>query len=192
MITMASSKALAKRKPEEIEGERKLTLLDIADHVAQMHYAYEALPETDTQGREQLLEAIREFVLTAGADKIDGIGWFLRKSEAELKAYKETEAIIASKKKRINRAIDRMYDLLLYAMTKMNIKSLGGQITTVTLVEGRDGNPEVFDQSKLPPEYWKTVSSDVPDMEKIEAALKAKVDIPGVRLKRVADYIQVK
>jgi hypothetical protein len=171
-----------------MEGAKKRPLFQIVDELSALLDQQERAIEAQDQPAWEACEvAIKDLVSNDLAEKTDAVCYVRRLKKALLAEQQELLADVAAKCAKTQQQIDQLENALLYAMVKLNVPSIQGNFNTISKLPGRD-SLDVFDESKVPPSYFKTV--EVRKNAEIRADLDRNIPVPGARLKSGDEYIR--
>jgi hypothetical protein len=168
----------------------KQSLVAIVDNLQ----ALCAMVESSETEEEQLAaEAEIERVISEElAHKIDSIGWFMRRCDAEADLLKQMAADVKTGLDRQEHRKQRIRDAVQYAMQRTGTTKLKGSMFTAFIREGSE-SVDITDPQALPSFYERTIpATNVPDKNAIKSALKAGLEVPGAKLVRGAPSLQIR
>lgn len=164
----------------EVAVERKVSLLEILDGIRDL---FDLLESAETEEERVVAAAEIERVLSAELpDKIDAIGWFLRRCDSDVELRKQMMADVRDSLARCEARKERARGMLRYVMGKHGLTSVKGNLFTASLRPGAE-SVELTGDANVPVEYCTVVPSQLkPDKTAIKRAIKAGESVPGARL----------
>lgn len=131
--------------------------------------------ELDTQ-----LEAWLDTVATQLSRKADSYSFVRDRLEASAKQLKERAQLFANTARALENARERLNDRIKEAIQVMEKTEVRGSDIVFKLVRTQPALKIV--EAELPATYLMTVTTQVPDKERLKADLKAGASIPGATL----------
>jgi len=116
------------------------------------------------------------------ATKVDGYGYLLDRLPALVTYWKDQRDQAARVARGLEAFEKRLKDNLKYALIEAGMLSVSGG--SVKFSVSPSAAALELNESELPREYLMTVTTLVPDKERIRADLEAGVEIPGAALRR--------
>jgi hypothetical protein len=167
------------------------TLFAIVDTLLELNEMVETA-KTDEE-RAVAQEELERVVCSELAHKVDSYGWFDKQIDIKVDGIKknilaEAAAEIAS----LLRSKARVRYIARDSMQRLGIRSLKGQIKTISLMPGVE-TPDIFDEDLLPAKYktTKTVVTTVIDRDAVLRDLKAGVEVPGAQVHPGEEFIKI-
>jgi hypothetical protein len=170
-------------------GEPRLTTLEITNQIWQLALLRQDV--TDDQERAAIDQEISRLVETNLTKKVDSIGAFCRRCDAEDTYLQQEQSRIQKRRKKVERAKQDLRNMLVYVMRKLQTDVVQGNVDSIYLNEGKY-SLDVFDESSLPRQYIQETIVKVRRDDLIRQDLEANVDVPGARLKKGEDYISIR
>jgi hypothetical protein len=146
--------------------------------------------ETDEE-RDAAESEIARVVGTELATKVDSIGWFERRNEAEIALAKQMKADIDLSIRRRERRMEQVREMVQMAMERIGVTKIKGGMFTASIRQGSE-HVEVTDMAALPLEYCRI---SVPSLSVDKAAIKRDLkngEIPGARLDRGPSTLSIR
>ncbi|EFI34107.1 Gp157 family protein [Desulfonatronospira thiodismutans ASO3-1] len=152
------------------------TLADIEMEIANILATAEELSEDQ---QEVALEYLDELAI-AEYEKIDAVGYAVRKRQSEIQFLKDEEVRLRNKRQAMEKRLSDFKAYLVELFQREEIHKIKGVSTTAYL--RRSSSVEVTDISQLPSDYVETRIDFVPRKSQIRDALKQGQEIPGARM----------
>ncbi len=152
------------------------TLQDIEHEIANILAVAEELSEDQ---EELALEYLEELAI-AEIEKIDAVGYAVRKRQSEIEFLKSEETRLKNRRQAMERRLADFKAYLAELFQNEEIQKIKGNATTAYL--RRSSSVEVTDISQLPSDYVETRIDFVPRKTQIRDALKQGQEIPGARM----------
>lgn len=124
-------------------------------------------------------------------DKAVSIVHVITNGDSDIAALDAEISRLASRKKHIQSAQDRLKDYLRYNMEATGTTKITSPLFTITLAKGRDV-VVVDDESALPDEYVRVKTTISPEKAAILSAIKEGVDVPGAHIEKSKSSIRIK
>lgn len=162
----------------------------LIDRSTELAIVVNQITELEADGLEiptALVERL-ETALTSQAEKVDACAAFVSRAKSEIDWLKAEEELLASKRKRIERGIERMKELAKLVMQKEGVRELTGLRGHKFSI--RDSySVAVVDEDKVPGEFTRIVQRV--EVNKAEAlkTLKTGVEIVGLALQKNENVI---
>jgi hypothetical protein len=166
------------------------SLEQIVYEIVEMFDLQEDTP--DAEGKAIIEAEIDRFIATEFAAKVDGIAFFDRRADSEVKLRKEMISGIKSSIDTWGKRKSRVRDAVRRAMDTLGISLLKGKIHSVGLRQGVESL--VIEEADLPEDYKSlrtTVTVEV-DEAAVKRDLKAGKLIPGARLVRGDEVLTIR
>lgn len=141
-----------------------LNLLDLLDN-----------PEVPKEIIENALEEVEGNF----EDKAENIVKLIRSVEAEVKAYKDEEDRLSTRRKTLENKVISLKEYLESSLKAIGKQEIKGKLFTLK-IQRNAPSVVIDDYNTIPKEYLKVVEEV--DKKKIKEDLKNGVDIPGVKL----------
>jgi hypothetical protein len=114
------------------------------------------------------------------ADKVDGIGQWMRLETARAEALKAEATRLSNRAKSIQNRINWLKCGYLSSMERAGVKKVRGEVYTMS-VRTTD-IVRIVDEAVLPEEFVKVTKTTAPDKVALKSALKEGREIPGAEL----------
>lgn len=175
--------------PAPAEAPR-LTLLDIDMEISCLLDSIECIPE-DMPGH--LAEANEELskLVALKLRKVDGISRMLTHFEHQAELASIEVKRLQARKARFEKRVERLETCVIFAMKSTDQKRIEGD-TVSALLQKAQGKLEILNEDAVPDKF-KTFTPTVEvtvDKAAIKAAIKAKEEVPGVRLLDGKEYLK--
>jgi Siphovirus Gp157 len=178
---------LEKPKPPALPAlnEDQMELLTLFEAIKEAHEIGQDPPQVT-------LETLADYLQTA-LDKRDRIAEFILHTEETEQAIEAEIARLRSRKERISAARERMQEYVLEVMEVMDMKSLQGELYTLTAAKN-PSSVEIVDDLLIPPEFLlqPQPSPPRPDKSAIKKALKIGKEVPGARLVEAKTRLEIR
>ena len=201
---------------EAFQPERKQTLLDLVNHIEQLA---ELIEDAENDEERAVAQAEQERVVSTDLkQKIDAIGWFKKRTEQQVEALKAAKREFCEDIERGIRRLDarweRVRELSHYALKRTGERKFKGSMYTLSACPGRE-SLEIVNELEIPDDYklvrfclsaaaWAEMERLIPppmlagvrittevDEAAVRAALQAKQEVPGARMKAGDEYVRV-
>ncbi len=113
-------------------------------------------------------------------EKIDAVGYAVRKRKAEIEFLKEEEKRIRDRRQSMEHRLDEFREYLSQIFKREGITKISGRKTTAYL--RKSSSVEILDLNMLPSDFVETRIDFVPRKSLIREALKDQ-EVPGARMK---------
>lgn len=113
-------------------------------------------------------------------DKVEAIGYVVRKKKSEIDFLKQEEDRIKRKRYALNNKIDNFKEYIKKIMLYYEIKNIKGHTTTIYTVSSE--SVEITDEEELPTEFVETEIKKKPKKTEIKNALKNGKVVEGAAL----------
>ena len=150
---------------------------EILDEISLM---LETPDEELTEEQKTTMDGYLDELATQEADKVDGIGQWLRLETARADALKAEATRLANRAKSIQNRINWLKCGYLASMERAGIKKVRGDIYSMS-IRATD-IVLVVDEKVLPEEFVKVTTTSAPDKAALKAALKEGRSVPGAEL----------
>lgn len=125
-------------------------------------------------------EKRQEEIALALCEKVDGYGFIIERIESEIEFWKLQATKVANVKRVFENAKKRLEERMKFVLRQRPDEQLQGELYRFYLKKSKDRLD--IDEDLLPDTFKITELKLVPDREKIEAAIAAKQEVPGVRV----------
>ena len=139
-----------------------------------------AVAEELTEDQQEVaLEYLEELGLQE-IEKVDAIGYAVRKRKAEIEFLKEEERRIRNRRQSMERRLDEFREYLIQIFQREGIQQIRGLKTTAYM--RKVSSVEITDLNLLPSEFVETRIDFVPRKALIKEQLKNGEEVPGARM----------
>lgn len=130
---------------------------------------------------KEIVESALEEVEGNFEDKAENIVKLIKSIEADIKAYKEEETRLSTRRKTLENKVKGLKEYLESSMIALDKKDIKGKIFTLAI---KKNPPSVVidDLNILPKEYKKIEEKE--DKEKIKEDIKKGIEVPGARVEQ--------
>lgn len=128
---------------------------------------------------KEIVESALEEVEGSFEDKAENIVKLIKSIETDIKAYKEEENRLSTRRKALENKAKSLKEYLQSSMKALEKESIKGKLFTI-YTQKNQPSLIIDDIDKLPKEYKRTVEET--DNKKIKEDLLNKVKIPGARI----------
>jgi hypothetical protein len=137
-----------------------------------------------TEERNAAESEIQRVVSMELADKLDAIGWFERRNEAEIMLAKQMITDIQVSIKRRERRIEQVRSMVQHAMERLGTPKIKGGMFTASIRQGTE-HVVIDGGANIDAAYCRVVPAQlVPNKDEIKRALRQGVEVAGARLER--------
>lgn len=174
----------------EVVPSRTATLFELVDTLSGL---FDCLETAETQEETEAAHAeIERVVSTELRSKVDGICWFDKGADDEIEHLKGIRDDIQRRIVQWQNRKEQVRDMVRCAMQRLMTDRLEGSIYKITLREGAE-SVDITDAGQLPAQYCRVIPQRVePDKVRIKESLKAGNEVPGARLVRGEQIIQIR
>ena len=130
---------------------------------------------------KEMIESALEEVEGNFEDKAENIVKLIKSIEADIKAYKEEEIRLATRRKALENKAKGLKEYLEGSMIALDKKSIKGKIFTISISQNRP-SVDVYDPTILPKEYKKIEEKE--DKAKIKESIDNGIEVPGARIEQ--------
>lgn len=164
------------------------TTLQIVDELVELS---DLLADATEEEIVFIEERLRQVISVDLVKKIDGIGVYNRQVEkATVPFFKSEKERLSRKIKAAEKSLDSIYDLVRYAMVKLDVTYMAGRYTKIRLNPGKP-SLDVYNEAEVPACYFDEVKVRVRNDNRIREDLKANIPVPGARMKTGDDYLTI-
>ena len=153
-----------------------MRLNDIELEIQNILAVADELPENQQPEVEAYLDTLAELE----AEKVDAIGYAMRKRKAEIEFLKDEETRIKNRRQAMENRLEWFRVFLKDTMTINGVRNIKGAKTTMYLM--RSESVDVYHAAELPEKFVVTKVEHCPDRAKIKEAIKAGTTVPGAQL----------
>lgn len=154
-------------------------LYQLASEYEALYTALEENVDEDGVIDASLLPAVGEAKATYETKAL-AVATVIRRFESDIELYDAEIKRLSTAKKHIQNEKERVKAYLQTACEKCGIESIKGLHAKISFIKSVE--TDVYDESELPDEYFRTKTTVEPDKSKIRDALKAGVTVAGARL----------
>jgi len=138
-----------------------------------------AVAEELTEDQQELALDYLEELGVQEIEKVDAIGYAVRKRKAEIEFLKEEERRIRNRRQSMEKRLDEFREYLAQIFQREGIQKIRGLKSTAYL--RKSSSVEITDLSLLPSDFVETRIDFIPRKSLIRNALKDQ-DVPGARM----------
>jgi hypothetical protein len=139
------------------------------------------VPDEDlTEEQKATMDTYLDELAGQEADKVDGIGQWMRLEAARAEALKAEATRLSNRAKSIQNRINWLKCGYLASMERAGVKKVRGEIYTMS-VRATDV-VRIVDETALPEEFIKVTQTISPDKMALKSALKEGREVPGAEL----------
>ena len=153
-----------------------MRLNDIELEISNILAVADELPEGEQEMAMEYLDSLGELEV----EKVDAIGYAVRKRKAEIAFLQEEERRIRARRQAMESRLERFREYLRDTFRTNNLTKLKGMKTTMYLMKSE--SVDVFHAAELPEKFVVTKIEHQPDRAKIKEAIKNGSTVPGAQL----------
>ena len=153
-----------------------MNLRDIELEIQNILAVADELPE----GEQELAMEYLDQLALMEAEKVDGIGYAVRRRKSEIAFLQEEERRIRARRQAMESRLERFREYLRDTMRTNEVQNIKGAKTTMYLM--RSESVDIYHQAELPEKFVVTKVEHCPDKAKIKEAIKAGTAVPGAQL----------
>lgn len=153
---------------------------------------YDELMETvDSETGEIDIELVKELEISKGElqEKAIDYGYVIKSFDDEISLYDKEIKRLQDRKKQLSNIKNKVSDTLLNAMESFEIDKIKGKTLTISLRKSKRVN--VYDESKLHADFWRTKIEQEPDKTKIKDAISHGFVVDGAEIEE-KNNLQIK
>jgi hypothetical protein len=151
-------------------------LRDIELEIENILAVADELPEGEQETALEYLDQLGEME----AEKVDAIGYAIRKRQSEIVFLKEEEDRLYGRRKAMESRLERFREYLKETMQRANTRNIKGTKTTLFLMQRE--SVDVYHAAELPEKFVNIKIDYQPDKAKIKDAIKSGTIVPGASL----------
>ena len=155
---------------------RQMNLRDIELEIQNILAVAEELPEGEQELAMEYLDQLGELE----AEKVDAIGYAMRKRKAEIEFLKDEETRIKNRRQAMENRLEWFRAFLKDTMTNNGVRNIKGMKTTMYLMKSE--SVDIYHSAELPEKFVVTKIEHQPDRAKIKEAIKNGSTVPGAQL----------
>ena len=155
------------------------TLFNLASEYEMLYTALAESADEDGVIDESLLPAVGEAKATLEAKALS-VAQVVRYLDEDIDLFDKEITRLTAAKKHLENEQKRVKAYLQTACEKCGIESIKGVHAKISFIKST--STDIYDESELPDEYFRTKTTVEPDKTKIKDAIKAGIDVPGARL----------
>ena len=160
-----------------------MNLRDIELEIQNILAVADELPEGEQELAMEYLDQLGELE----SEKVDAIGYAVRKRKAEIAFLQEEERRIRARRQAMESRLERFREYLRDTFRANDLTKLKGMKTTMYLL--RSESVDIYHQAELPEKFVVTKVEHQPDRAKIKEAIKSGSTVPGAQLQEKTSLV---
>ena len=153
-----------------------MRLNDIELEIQNILAVADELPEGEQELAMEYLDQLGELE----AEKVDAIGYAVRRRKSEIAFLQEEERRIRARRQAMESRLERFREYLRDTMRTNGVRNIKGMKTTMYLMKSE--SVDIYHAAELPEKFVVTKVEHHPDRAKIKEAIKNGSTVPGAQL----------